>query len=1064
MFLGRGVPYPNFTILAVLFLLLLPLSNFGQAVEVSGTVSDEYGDPLVGATVMIQGTTTGVLTNDRGGFSIRAEKGSNLLISMVSFQPQVIVVGDATTLNILLKISTLEEVLVTGYTSERKADIIGSVSVVNTKDMLTTPAANLTAQLQGRASGVVVSGGGEPGGGAKVRIRGFTSFGQSDPLYVIDGVPTGDASKINPQDIESIQVLKDATSASIYGARAAQGVIIVTTKRGKSGPLQFSYDGYVGSQYIPESIMPDLLNTEEYLQYLKQNNAPDFQHPVFGTMSSASVPDFIVVSPGFKGGVSSGDPRANADLYSIKNYGSIYQIMETSPGTNWFKEITRSGLIHSHQLTASGGSDKSTYSVGVNYFNQEGTFIHSAYNRIAVRVNTQFTPTKYFRMGENLQVLNEDFLNGDNRGEGGAWAQSYRMVPYIPVNDINGGWGGNAVGESGNGTSPVAQLYRQKDNVRNNYKAFGNLFAELEPISGLVFRTSFGLDYGNFFSKGFTFQTYERSENVSLTQMNQTNNYTLFWTWTNTLTYSKQFGDHNLKLLAGTEAVKGTGDGISVNANTFDFEDPEFISLNTDQVITNVNSTAFRQTLASTFGRLDYTFKNRYLINGTIRRDGSSKFGIDNRYGVFPAFGVGWRLSEESFMSSLTFLNDLKIRGGWGQMGSERSVDPNNQYSIFYFNVGSTNYDIGRSQNSVAQGYAPQRVGSSVTKWETSETTNIGLDATMFNQRVDFSFNYFINNTIDLLVGRVRNGLEPLVIQPSVNIGKMQNKGFDINLTTRGELAQDLYYDVTLTFTRYKNNVVDIDGNPETFFSRNASRLNNVVRTQSGHPISSFYGFEIDGFFESEQEIQALSQTGAVVGSWKYKDQNADNVIDDDDRVFLGSPHPDFIMGMNIGLRYKAFDFSTFWVWNQGNELYNYTKYFTDMRVFVGGVSQRVLNEGWKPGADNSNATLPYLAPGSANGYTDYTRSTSNSYYIEDGSFLRARTIQLGYNMPQGMLDMLKLKGVRVYVQGQNLITVTKYSAPDPDINIQGDDLLMGVDQSGYPNARQVLVGLNLNF
>lgn len=1055
--------------LLLFFFLMIGQMALAQSTTISGTVSDADGIGLPGVNIVEVGTTNATVSDIDGNFSITVPIGSQLEVTYIGYAPQVVTVGESTTMDIVLELQSelIDEVVVTGYTSEKKADIIGSVSVVKTEDMLTAPVANLTTALQGRASGVVVSNNGAPGSGATVRIRGFTSFGNSSPLYVIDGVPTDDPSKLNPQDIESVQVLKDATAASIYGARAAQGVIIVTTKKGKAGTLNVTYDGFVGTQFIPSSTFPELLNTEQYLQYLQQSNTPDFVHPVFGTMSSASIPDNIIVSNGFRGGVSADDPAASPDLYSIEDYGNIYQILQTSPGTDWFDEVTQSGFTQSHQLTASGGTDKTSFSLGFNYFGQEGALVHTGYDRYAVRLNTDFKPNDWLTVGENVQVLYEDILSDGNRGEASGWAQAFRMVPYIPVYDINGGWGGNGVGQSGNGTSPVAQLYRNKDDVRQNWKIFGNAFAEIEPIENLKIRTSFGLDYGTFAFKDFTYRTYERSENVGNIGYIQQSTNTTFTTWTNTLAYSKTFADdHEVKVLLGTEAVKGIGDGITVNTNTFDFEDPGFITLNTDQAaLPNVNSPLFNQTLFSTFARLDYTYQGKYLINGTVRRDGSSKFGSENRYGVFPAFGVGWRISQEAFMQDIDWLDDLKFRGGWGQMGSERVVDANNQYTIFFSNIGVTSYDIGRTQNSLAQGYTAQRVGSDETKWETSETTNIGFDASLFNYKWDISFNWFNNDTKDLLVQRIRNGLEPLVTQPFVNIGKMRNRGFDIGITNRGNISSDLKYDLTVTFTHYKNTVIDIDGNPETFFSENASRLNNVSRTQAGHPIASYYGYQIDGFFESQAEIDALAQDGAVIGSWKYKDLNSDGIINDEDRTFIGSPHPDFVAGFNLGLTYKNFDLNSFFVWNYGNDLYNYTKYFTDIRVFVGGVSTRVLEDGWTP--QNPDATLPRLAPGAEDGYTSFTRSTSNDFYVESGSYLRAQTLQLGYTLPQNLVSDLGLGNVRFYVQGQNLFTISNYQGADPDIsllNANGNDLSMGIDETGYPNPRQFLFGLNVGF
>ncbi len=1040
-----------------------------QERTVTGRITDDNGEGLPGVNVIIQGTTNGTVTDIDGNYRISLPDGGTLVYSAVGFATQTIAPGARGVVDVQLDVDVQEltEVVVTGYSSERKADIIGSVAIIDTEELLSTPSANVAGQLQGRAAGVVVSDDGRPGNGAKVRIRGFTSFGQSNPLYIVDGVPTKDPSKINPNDIESVQVLKDATSASIYGARAAQGVIIITTKGGEKGSLKLNYDMYTGTQRVPQSSIPDMLDTEEYLEYLQRNNNADFIHPVFGPMSGASIPDRIVVSPGFKGGASSSDPRAATSNQDLSDYGAAYQVMETSPGTNWFEEVTRPGIIQNHQLSASGGTDASTYAFSLNYFGQEGIYKHTDYDRYSARMNTSFTPKDWISVGENFQFIYEQSTGTTTLGEGSPWAWAYRMVPYIPVYDAGGGFGGNAVGESGNATSPVAVLKRAEDDIRENYKLFGNAFVEIRPIEGLAIKSSYGIDYGNFFNKDYTYRTYESSENTSITGYNTSYTYNLRWTFTNVASYEKRLDQHFFKVMAGTEAIRFFGDGINVNTNTFDFEDPNFINLDTDQNASPVvgSNQPIPEALASYFGRVDYIFDDKYLFNATLRRDGTSKIYETERYGVFPAVGFGWRLSEEGFMSGLTWLDDFKIRAGWGQLGSIENVNAGNQFTLFSSNAGSSWYDINRQQTGSVPGYRPSRAGSLSTVWEFSETTNIGFDGSALQGQFDFGFNYFINNTNDLLVNRIKNGLEPQVNQPAINLGQMQNKGFEFDLTYRGNVG-DLQYSTTVLFTRYTNEVIDIDGNDETTIFRNASRLNNVARTSVGQPVSHFWGYEIDGFFESTSDLNALEQDGAVIGSWRYKDQNGDGVINADDEVILGSPHPDFVTSFVVDLAYKGFDFNMFWIWNQGNELYNYNKYFTDLRVFVGGVSDRVLYDGWTP--ENPNGILPYLAPGEESGYTSFTRSTSNSYFVEDGSYLRLRTLQLGYTIPPSIMSNVGLGSARVYVQGQNLLTLTPYLGPDPDVNIQGqnpnDDLKMGVDESGFPASRQLIVGLNLSF
>ncbi|MCA6078919.1 SusC/RagA family TonB-linked outer membrane protein [Fulvivirga sedimenti] len=1057
---------------ALLAGLLLTVSMaYGQQ-TVSGQITDENNDPIPGVNVIIQGTTAGTVTDAFGNYSINASSNDVLVFSFVGYVTQEIPVGNQTTINVSLAtdVQQLQEVVVTGYTSERKADIIGSVGVIDTKAALTTPSANLSQQLQGRAAGVTVSGDGAPGEGAKVRIRGFTSFGNSNPLYIIDGVPTKDPGTVNPSDIESMQVLKDATAASIYGARAAQGVIIITTKSGKSGKMQISYDGYYGTTKVPERSYLDVINTEQYLDYLQRTNTPDYIHPVFGQMSSATIPDRIVSSPGFKGGVSASDPRADPALYDISDFGAAYQIMETSRGTDWFDEMLRNGPIQNHQITTTGGTENATYSLSFNYFSQDGAFENTGYKRYSARLNTSFKPTKWLRVGENLQVINEESTGNRSRGEGGPWGWAYRFVPYIPARDIGGGFGGNSVGQSGNASNPVAVLARDADDIRKNWRIFGNAFAEVEPIAGLAIRTSFGVDYANFFNEDYNYRSYENSENRSITSYGVNNNNNVSWTWTNTATYAKTFAEkHSFKALVGMEAIQFSGYGLGVATNTFDFDDPVFINLNTAQFPTpNAYSyEPIRESLYSVFGRVDYTYNDKYLFNATIRRDGTSKIAKENRFGTFPAFGVGWRISEESFMSGIDWIDDLKLRGGWGQMGSIDNVNAGNQFTLFGSNIGTSFYDINRTNNSGVVGYTPYRSGSLETVWEFSETTNIGLDATFLTGKLELSIDWYKNNTNDLLVSRVPTGIEPQVFQPAINLGQMVNKGIDIALTNRNRYG-DFSYDATLIFSHYKNEVTDIDGNPETFLSRNGDRLSDIVRTKSGQPVSSFWGYEIDPddrFFDDQSELDELDQDGAVIGSWKYVDQDGNGVIDGNDQTWLGSPHPDFVTSLNLDMRWRNFDFNIFIIWNKGNELFNNVKYFTDMRVFVGGVSDRVINNDWRPGQDNSGATHPRLAPGAENGYTPLTTSTSNSFYVEDGSFLRGRTVQLGYNFSNSLLSRAGISNARIYFQAQNFFTITDYSGADPDINIQGgDDLLMGVDRGGFPSLAQYLIGVNISL
>ena len=1062
----------RYFLLSTIFLMFVFAASAQK--QVNGVIKSATG-PVSGATVVVKGTNVATQTDADGKFSIALPANrSVLIISYVGLETREVDVSQTADVDVTLNavVSTLNEVVVTGYSTQRKKDIIGAVSVIDSKELKQTAASNLAVQLQGRAAGVVVTSTGAPGAGAVVRIRGFQSFGNNTPLYIIDGVPTQDPSQLNPMDISSVQILKDASSASIYGTRAANGVVIVTTKQGRPGRATVTYEGFVGVQKISDDMKPDLLNNSEYVQYLERSSAPGTTLRVFGTQGSYKLPANIIVSDAFKGGVPAGDPRADPAKYNIDPTKPFYQILATTPeGTNWFDEITRSGLIQSHQITASGGSDKALYTFGANYFEQEGTFIYTNYKRYTARLNTSFKPVSWLRFGENLQVSYEDRLGNDQRAEGGAWSSAFRMVPYIPVYDIKGGWGGNGVGESGNGNSPVALLYRQKDNKNLVNKIFGNFFAEVLIGDYLTARTSFGIDNGSQFEKIINYKTYERSENQANTDLREQGFTFINWTWTNTLTYQKVLAtNHDVKLMVGTEAIRNKSRGSGGTGVGFDFDDPTFISLNTSGIPgrTTYTYNLGESAIYSIFGRLDYAYKAKYLLSATMRRDGASVFGPEQRYANFPSVGLGWRVSEESFLRSISWITDLKLRAGWGKVGSISNVSGANAYSTFSSDVNRNYYDINGTNNSSSQGYGGATLGNPDTKWEATESANLGLDLTILNGKWDFTVDVFRNDTKDLLIPRVRNSLEPNLGQPRINIGKMRNTGYELSLNNRGNITKDLKYVASLNFSHYKNELV-YTNEEGSVFNQSLDRLSNALITKAGIPVSSFIGYKIIGFYNTADDVAKGSKINGQpgqVGTWMYEDINKDGNITIADRTILGDPHPDFQMGFNLNLTYKSFDFTGFLFWSQGGELYNYTKYYTDMRVFVGGVSTRVLNDTWTP--THMDAKLPRLSGvASENGFTSFVLGNSNSYYVEDGSYLRLKTLQLGYTLPKNLIDKAKISNVRVYLQGQNLFTITNYTGPDPDINLlsgNNTDQYIGVDRTGFPNPREWILGLTINF
>lgn len=1060
--------YRSLGILGFLLFLLAMLPANAQSFNVGGRVLDENGAPLPGVSVVEKGTTNGTATDVDGRFSLGVAGSEAVLVfSFIGYQSQEISVANRTNIDLSMQtdVTALQEVVVTGYTTQNRRDITGAVSVVKPSELLATPSGNLQQQLQGRVAGVVTSGTGVPGAGAKVRVRGFGSFGNNDPLYIIDGVPTYNVNNINPQDIESMQVLKDASSASIYGARAANGVVIITTKQGKRGVPTITIDSYYGVQHAPKG--PDMLNPTELGQLIWQslsNAGQTPSHPQYGTGSEPRLPDYILAGP--SSGVMEGHPDTNPDLYNIDFNRPRHQIVPFNKGgTDWWDETFDPAPIQSHQISANGATESGRYSIGFNYFDQDGMMPHTNYNRYTVRANTEFKIKEKFRIGENLQIGYNEF-KGTRSGEFGGESlvlNSVRLMPFIPVYDIKGGWGGTAGSGAGTAGNTPAELYRAKDNRNNAVRMFGNVFAEIDLTKGLTARTSFGLDYETRYGQNYGFRTYERAENIGANSYTEQNDWNLNWTWTNTLTYQKLFADiHNLTVLVGTEAVKETGRGVGGRRINFFSDDPLFRVLDRGSPVGQNNfSYGFASTLASVFGRIDYSLKDKYLINATLRRDGSSRFGPETRYAVFPAASVGWRISGEPFMQGVTFIDELKLRVGWGQMGNQLNVDRENAYSFYRSTPGNSSYDISGTNNSVVQGFDMDRVGNPITKWETSTTTNFGIDGVFLNSRLEIALDLYNRVTEGLLLRAQVPGTLGHATLPFVNIGDIRNRGIDLMLGSKGNIgAGGLRYDVTLTLSHYKNEALKVGENPNDIIPGSVLRNVEITRNTAGQPVSSFFGYIIDGFYDTQEEVDAgPDQPQKRVGAWRIRDVNGDNIINSQDQSFIGSPHPDLTAGLNLTLAYGNFDFSMFFYSVIGGELYNNTRWWTDFNSFQGNRSQRMLERSWTEGADNSNALLPILDA------TDtYSNNIANTYLMEDASYLRARTVQLGYTLPQEIGNKIGLNSLRVYLQAQNLFTITKYSGIDPDVTTLGPETGMGIDMGWYPNPKQYLLGVSLGF
>jgi TonB-linked SusC/RagA family outer membrane protein len=1040
----------------LLLCLLTSIAVYAQTSISGKVVGADDSQPIAGASVLIKGNTTnGAITAADGTFKLSVRPNAVLVVSYIGYQLQEIPVGNQTTFTISLTPSatTLGEVVVTGYSSERKKDITGSVSVVDVKALKSIPAGSAVQALQGQAAGVTVLSSGAPGSPSNIFVRGITSFGNTQPLVLVDGVQA-ELNDVSADDVESIQVLKDAGAAAIYGVRGSNGVIVVTTKKGKSGQPVISYDAYYGNQQPLSGNVFNLLNSQDFARLTK------VAYPTTGLFQNG-LPDFTYRGPGATGVGNAGSPAVDPSKYNFDaaNPGANYLIQSVNKtGTDWFHELFKNAPMTSHNLTASGGTDKSNYMVSLGYFNQQGTMLKSYLERYSARINTQFKIKNNIRIGENLYIFYKKNPGFDNLSTGNSIAWTYRAMPTIPVYDIKGNYAGTFAGpELGSSSNPVAVQNMTVNNKTNAWDAVGNVYAEVDFLKHFTARTSFGGSIDNQYATNFTFTPYNNSEgNTNPNTFSEIALYNSNTMWTNTLSYTNAFGKHNLKVIVGSEAIRNYGRYMIGSASKLFSTDFDYLSLSNGTTNITNSSSAYNNTLFSLFSRLDYAYNDKYLLGVTIRRDGSSKFGANRRYGTFPSVSLGWRLTGEEFLKDVTWLNELKLRASYGVLGSQNNVSPQNAYTLFGGAFFNSYYDIGGNA-SLAQGFAQTSIGNPNTGWEENIVTNAGLDATILNNKLDVSFEYYQKSINGLLFTQPLPATAGGATAPTVNIGDIRNKGVDLALNYRQTINPSLKFNIGANITTYKNEVVSIPG-PGYFDGANTQNLGNVVRNQVGQPVSSFFGYQVLGIFKNDAEVASSpTQSGAAPGRFKYADINGDKIIDANDRTFLGSPNPDFTYGINLGVTYRNFDFSTILYGSQGNEIYNTIRSFTHFfSTYVGAKSNDLLNA-WTP--ENPNSSIPKIE--STGSFS--SSGVSNSFYVENGSFLKMRSLMIGYTVQPSVLKKFGMSKLRVYAQGANLFTLTKYTGLDPELS--GNSSAFGIDYANYPNnQKNFILGLNLSF
>lgn len=1049
------------------FVLLVATQLNAQNRTITGHVSGLDGDPLIGATILVENTGRGTATDIDGNFSIEVSTGENIIVSYTGFSDKTVAITAEDKLTIILEPASelLDEVVVVGYGTQKKRDVTGAVSSVSGEQLRNSIVTNLDQALQGRVAGVqVTQNSGQPGGAASIRIRGANSItGSSEPLYVIDGIPfQGDGasiggfdwaggangqnrvnplSTINPNDIVSIDVLKDASATAIYGARAANGVVLITTRRGEEGTAKISYNGYYALQSLPKQL--DMMNLREFA--------------AFNT-----------------------DVTREVNLQPNQRYLDPTLLGE---GTNWQDEVFRTAGMNSHQLSISGGTQKSNYAISGGYFQQEGIIIGSDFERYTVRINLDTEIKEWIKVGGSLSYASTDETITLNDGGDGVIIQSLMMPPDVPVRDFTGEFAGPESNNAQVRFNPVgAALLR--NNTLERQRLMANFYTDVNLFKGLNFRSEIGFDDNHANNKAFH-PTYAwgvliNNEN----QLLQRTEKNFFWIWKNYLTYNKRFGEkHDLTVLLGVEAQKSQWEGTSVSKKNFSSNDIQVLSEG-DNETSNTNGWEGASSLASYFGRFNYSFDDKYLLTLTLRADGSSKFGPNNRFGYFPSGSVAWRVSQEPFLADNPVIYDMKLRAGYGEVGNQAIGD-----YLYGSPLATVNTPFGT-------GYRLQQISNPDLRWETTKQFNAGIDLSLYKGRVDFTFDVYQKFTSDMLLqlsipsylgGTNWNDISA----PFANVGRLDNQGFDLSLTTRNIVKKNFTWSTNLTFSRNVNTVTELDEENRIYW-RNLywySEFQTATRTGVGQPIGMFYGYVTEGLFEDQEDIlnhaiqvdngseqNFMNKTqGVWVGDVKFKDLNGDGRITTEDQTIIGNPNPDFTFGFNNDFTFGPFGLTIYLQGSYGADVLNYSRViiegqtgiFNNQAATVSNRAQIGLYDETGSAEDPANVFL-------LNPETDIPRPTTtdnngnnrmSDRWLEDGSFLRLQNVRLSYTLPTAFTKKYRIQRLKVYVNAQNLYTFTNYSGYDPEIGaFNQDPLLQNVDMGRYPSPRLITFGLDVDF
>ncbi|MEN8156842.1 MAG: TonB-dependent receptor [Bacteroidota bacterium] len=1032
-------------ILGLMASVLLGLSPlYAQDRPVTGNITDS-GDntPLIGATIQVKGAAVGTVTDVNGNFSLDIPAGSEVVVfSYIGYLSKEVEIGDRIRFDVQLAedVQELDEVVVIGYGTQKKSDLTGSVATVSGEELTKVTVAGIDQALQGKAAGVqVTQSSGRPGAPVNVRIRGVGTVNNTEPLYVVDGIPmsNSDVISISPNDIESMTVLKDASATAIYGSRAANGVVMITTKRGKAGKIKVNFSSYAGVSNMYK--VPAMLNNEQYI------SLADSMYAASGLVPEAIYRDSSVISN----------------------------------NTDWIDQITRQGSMQNYYLSISGGSENSNYSLSAGYFDQKGIVIKSHLKRYTLRANSDFIIGKRIKAGSSVSISR---IYQDPSG-GYSFRSAYRTSPLLPVYDSTNLGGYAQPSATTTGISDYSNEYANlmmRDNWNTSTRLVLSGYASIEIFKGLTYKMNVGGIQGSGRAYSFTraFNNGNSSVKYPTVSDNYSNSYKLMID--NLLTYQNSFDKHNLSVLIGHNAETNFGEYMGVNVEDV----PDLFSnvgnwayieredgTNNLPNISGGDGVSYR--LISYFGRLIYNYDSRYYFTGSVRQDGSSRFGPENKWGIFPSFAGSWRVSNESFFQSVPVLNDLKLRVGWGETGNQ---DISNFAYLAFLETGDHSPAIFGTNQILHYGAAPINVyPNSAIKWETTIQTNVGVDMALLENRILATIDYFIKDTEEMLVkipipatAGYHNNADPYL-----NIGKVQNKGFEFFVSYRKKEG-DFTYEISANAATLKNRVVSL-GDGDALWNAGLR-----TKTEEGYPIGSFFGYVADGIFQNEQEVadHAIQSPGddpassTSPGDIRFKDLNGNGIIDngDQDKTHLGKSIPSLIYGMNFNFYYKGIDFSLFLQGIHGVSVYNNAAREVNLPSNIPGEYVKDPNKWvsvldyWSP--QNTSSTIPRAIVTDPN-----NNSRISSYWLEDGSYLRLKNVQVGYTLPGSLTSRANITSMRIYVSAQNLFTFTKYSGLDPEVgtsdhttNVGAPTLNVGVDDGIYPQARTVSVGIQVDF